>query len=152
MNFALLLRLQFTRSNFLVSGVHKLVCVHRDQIQQFLACIFALLQRENFVDTFRMYPCNLFTSGSLHEIFWQMSSIDIVPEASSIFQDLIICNGDFGFWASNLFNCVHLIILFELLSKSLQTRCNQFWRLRVQQRSQDSSNLYPKMSFPCSSQ
>ena len=112
------------RSKFCsLSGVHRLVCVHPDQIQEFLACIFTLLHWENFVDNFRMYPCTLFTCGRQHEIFWQLSSTDIVKESSSIFQDSTILNKDFWNWACNLLSCIHLIILFELLTKSIQNRC-----------------------------
>ena len=61
----LLLRLVFSctwsRSGLLGSWIHRLVCDHPDQLQRFLACILALLQRNNFVYTFRMYPFNLFT-------------------------------------------------------------------------------------------
>ena len=98
-----------------------------DQLQQTLACIFAIMHRDNIVDTFRMYSFNLFTSGGEHEIFWQISSVDIIPEPSSLFQDLIILERDFWCWACNLFNCVQLVILFELFTKCLQNRCYQFW-------------------------
>ena len=39
------------RSNFLASWIHRLVCVHPDQLEQFLACICTMLQRDNFVET-----------------------------------------------------------------------------------------------------
>ena len=41
----------------------------------------------------------------------------------------------FWYWPCNFLDCIQLIILFELFTKRLQNRCNQFWRIRVQQRS-----------------
>ena len=69
-----------------------------------------------------------------NKIFWELSSVDIIPESSSTFQDLIIFKRDFWCWACNFLNCIQLIILFELFTKRLQNRRNQFWRIRVQQR------------------
>ena len=104
-------------AGLLVSGIHKLVCVHQVQTQQLLACIVTLLHLDDFVDTFRKYHCSLFTSGSHHEIFWQVSSIDIIPESSH-----------WEFW-----NCIQRIVLFELLTKSLQNRRSECGKVRVQQ-------------------
>ena len=98
------------------------------------ARIFALLHWNNLVDTCGMYPINLFPSRSQHKIFGQIPSVDIIPEYSSSFQDLIILKRDFWYWACNFLNCIQLIILFELFTKRLQNHRNQFWRIRVQQR------------------
>ena len=104
---------------------------------------FCTLALDIFVDTFRMYPCNLHTSGSQHEIFWQTSSIYIGPESSSIFEDFIIFKRDFGYWACHLVNCIQLIILFELFTKSLHcnhfgSTCSATWSAL-----RDSSNFFP---------
>ena len=117
-----------SRSNFPVSGVHP------NQFQQFLACIFSLLHRDNFVGTFRKYPCNLFTSGRQHEIFWQISSIYIVPESSSICKGLVVLKKRISGTGPAISSNVQLRIFSELFTKSLHNRCNQFWRIRVQQR------------------
>ena len=129
LNLTLLLRLVFSlahnqpRSIFLVCWIHGLVCVHPKQVQRFFfSCIRALLHWNNLVDT----------SCSQHKIFWQIPTVDIIPESFSSFQDLIILKRDFWCVACNLFNCIQLIILFELFTKRLQNRCNQFWRIRVQ--------------------
>ena len=57
------------------------------------------------------------------------------PESSSFFQDLIPLKRGFCYWACNITSCIHLIILFELFTMRLQNCCDQFWRVRVQQRS-----------------
>ena len=59
-------------------------------------------------------------------------TVDIIPESSSFFQDLIILKRDFWYWACNFLHCIQLLTFFELFSKRLQ---NQSWRVRVQQRS-----------------
>ena len=69
-----------SRSNFLVNKVHRLVCVYPSQLQRFHARISALLHWSNHVDTFRMYPVNLFTSRSQHKILGQIPTVDVVPE------------------------------------------------------------------------
>ena len=115
-----------------MSGIHRLV--HPDQLQQFLSCVFTFLHWDNCVDTSRMYPCNLLTYGNQREIFWEISSMDIIPESSSSSQDMIILKRVFWCWACNLFNCIQLVTLFELFTKCLQNRCHQFWRVRAQQR------------------
>ena len=99
-----------------------------------LLCIFSILHRDVFVHTFRMYAVNLFTSGGQHKIFWPTSSVDIIPESCSSFQDLIILKRDFWCWACNLFNCIQLVIFLEMFTKCFQNRCYQFLRVRVQQR------------------
>ena len=111
----------------------------------FHACILAFLLWNNLIDTFGMYPINLFLSRSQHKIFRQVPTVDIIPESSSFFQDLIIVKRDFWYWACNSLNCIQLSILFELFTKRLQNRRNHFWRIRVQQASQDSSNFPPKL-------
>ena len=118
-----------------MSWVRRLVCIHPDQIQQLL--------------TFRLYTFNLFKSRGPHEIFWQISSVDILPKSSSFFQDLIIPKRDFWCWACNQFNCIQLVILFKLFTKCFQkNRCYQFWRgtcSTTWSASQDSSNFSPKL-------
>ena len=136
-----------------MSKIHRLVCVHPDQLQQLLACIFTLLHRDNFVDAFRMYPFNLFTCGGQHEIIWQISSVDIIPESSFSFQDSMILEWDFWCWACSPFNSIQLVILFELFTMCLQNRCYQFWWVRVQQRGLHV-RIHPIVShtfFACSS-
>ena len=103
------------------------------QLQRLLACFFAILHRNNFGDAFRMYTFNLFSSGGQHKIFWQISHVDIIPDSSSSFQDLIILRRDFWCWACNIFTCIQLVSLFELFTKCLQNRRNQFGRIRVQE-------------------
>ena len=138
LNLTLLLRLALSwtqpRSYFLVHWVHKFVCVHPNQIQRFHACTVTLLHWNHFVHTFIMHPINLFTSRSQHKIFWQIPTVDIIPESSPFFQDLIILKIDFWYWACKFLNCILLIILFRLFTKRLQNLCNQFWKTRVQQR------------------
>ena len=51
----------------------------------------------------------------------EISSIDITPESSSIFQDFIVFHKNVWCWACNFFKCILLVILFELFTKSLQT-------------------------------
>ena len=75
-----------------------------NQVQRFHTRISALLHWKNLVDTFRMYPVNLFKSRSQHEIFGQIPTVDIIPETSSFFQDLVILKRDFWNWAWNLLN------------------------------------------------
>ena len=137
MNLTLLLRfvVSYTqpRSNIFTCRIHRLVCVHQNQIQRFHARISALLHSNNLVDTFGMYPISLFTPRSKHKIFGQIPTVDIVPEICS-FQDLILLEKDFWYWSCNLLNCIQLIILFELLSKCLQNRRHRIWKIRVQQR------------------
>ena len=134
----MLLRLVFpatkSRSIFLVSGVYRLVCVQPDQLQQFRACIFTILDRFNFEDTLRMYQCNLFTSGGQHKIFLLISFIDLVPESSSSFQYLSYSTRISGTGPANLVNRIQLVVLFELLTKCLQNRFYHCWWVRVQQR------------------
>ena len=48
---------------------------------------------------------------------------------------LTITKRDFCCWTCNLFTCSHRVNFFELFTKCLQNRCNQIWRIRVQQRS-----------------
>ena len=113
-----------------MSGVHSLVCVHPDQLQQLLACIFT-----SCIGTISWTP-----SESTHSISSRLevrSSGRYPPLTSSppSSQKLVILNKDFWCWACNLFNCTQRVILFELLTKCLQHRCYQFWRVRVQQRS-----------------
>ena len=105
------------------------------EFQRFHACVLALSHWNNFKNTIRMYPTiTLFTSRSQHKIFWQVSSVDIIPESSSSFEDLIILERDVWYWACNFSDSMQLIILFELFTKCLQNCCAQFWRVRVQQR------------------
>ena len=68
-------------------------------------------------------------------------------------QDLIMLKRDFWYRACNFLNCIQLIILFELFTKRLQNRCNQFWRVRVQQRSVHLRihPISPKFPSQCSS-
>ena len=47
-------------------------------------------------------PSNISTSGSEHAIFWQVSTINVVPAFSSSFHELIILNWIFLHWACNL--------------------------------------------------
>ena len=68
---------------------------HPNQVQRFQACILAPLHW----NTFRMYPVNLFTSRSQHKIFGQVPTVDIIPESSSSFLDLIIFKRNFWSWA-----------------------------------------------------
>ena len=82
--------------------------------------------------------------------------LDIAPESSSIFQ---------GFGRTQkerisgigpaISSTVQLRIFSELFTKSLRNRCNQFWRIHVQQHIllfiQGSSNVLSQTSFPCSS-
>ena len=86
------------------------------------------LYRHNFEDIFRMHPLNLFTSGSKHKKFWQVSPFDLIPESSSSIQDLIILIKNIWYF---FFHLNALIIYLELLTKCLQ---NRFWRARVEQR------------------
>ena len=71
-------------------GVHRDVCVPQIKSNSFLlpsvhSCIGTISQT-----LAEMYPCNLCTSGSQREIFWQIPSIDIVEKSSFIIQDLIV--------------------------------------------------------------
>ena len=140
MNLTLRLRFVFSctqpRSNFLACWIHRLVCVHPNQIQWFLACILALLHRDNFVHTLRMYPINLDVSQPTQDLL------------ASILRRLIILKRVFWYWACNFFNCIQLIILFELFTMRLQNRCNQFREdtySTTQSASQDSSSFSPKL-------
>ena len=117
-----------SRSNFLVSGDHRLVFVHPDQVQQFLVCISTLLHWDNFVDTFRMYPCR-----SLHvcqptrdlqadilrshhpRILLHLSRIERIQKRFLVLWPAIFCS------------CTQSIVLLDLFSKNLQNHCNQFW-------------------------
>ena len=72
-----------------------------------------------------MHSINLFTSRGQHEVFGQIPTVDIIPESSPFFQDLIIFWRDFRYWSVNLIHCIQLIILFVLFTKCLQSRCNQ---------------------------
>ena len=120
LNLALLLRFVFpgtqSRSNLLACWVHRHVCVHPYQIQRFHACISALLHRNDFAHNFRMYQLNLFTSRSQHKIFEKISTVDVIPELSSFFQNFIVLKRDFWYWACNFLNCIQLCVFFELFT------------------------------------
>ena len=104
--------------------------------KRFHVRIFALLHWNSPVDTFGMYPINLFTSRGQHKIYGQIHTVHMIPIFFSFNQHLIIPKRDFWYWACNFFDCIGLsFILFELLTKRLQNRRNRFWRVRVQQRS-----------------
>ena len=129
---------------------------HPNQVQRFHACNLAFLHWNNLIHIFGMYPINLFTSRSQHKIFWQISTVDSIPESPSFFQDLIIFQRDFWCRACNFLNCIQLVILFQLFTQRLQNRCNQFWRMRVQQRSlhlriHSVSPNFPLPALPSSS-
>ena len=90
-----------------------------------VSCLhLTILHRDNLVDSFRMYPCNPFTSGGQHKIFWRKSSVDIIPESSSSFQDLIILKRDclvLGLQSLQLHSTGHsLRVVHEEPSESLQ--------------------------------
>ena len=80
---------------------------HPDQLQQFFSCTLTLLHRNNFVDTFRVYPVNqsLRVWRSTRDLLAEIP-VDTIPESSSIFQDLIILGRNFWYWVCNLFNCI----------------------------------------------
>ena len=46
-----------------------------------------------------------------------------------------IFDADYRNWACNLLDCIHLIIIFELVTRNLQNSGSWCWRARVQQRS-----------------
>ena len=64
---------------FLSAGSTDLSLSAQIRSNNFVPANFTLLHWNKFVFTFRMYPRSLFTSGSQHEIIWQIFSIDIVP-------------------------------------------------------------------------
>ena len=89
--------------------------VHWVRTNSFLyPSVHPCIRWNNFVDTFEMSPCKRITSGRQHEIFWQTSSVHIIPESSSssISEDSFVRNGDF-------LDCVQVIILFELFTSVL---------------------------------
>ena len=89
---------------------------------------------KKLINTFRMHPISLFMSRGQHKIFRQIPAVDIIPESSTFFQDSIIIQRNFWYWACNFLNCIQLITLFEVFSKCPQNRRNQFGRIRVQRR------------------
>ena len=89
---------------------------------------------------------NLFTSSSQLKIFGHIPTVEIIPESSSSFQDLVIHKKNFWHWACNLLNNIQLIIIFELLAKCLQNRHYHFESMcsTTESASQDSSNFSKK--------
>ena len=134
--------LHTTSIKFLACRIHRLFCVLPNQVQRLHARISSLLHWKNLVETFRMYPVNLFTSRSQHKIFGQRPTVDIIPESSSFLQDLIILEKDFWYWTCNLLNCIQLVILFELFSSQsiLEDTCST-----TLSASQESHNFSPKI-------
>ena len=74
-------------------------------------------------------------------------------ESSSIFRELSVFNRVFRNWACNLFDCIELIILFQLFTKSLQHRASNIGKY-VLNNVAGTSGLIQFMSHasvPCSS-
>ena len=98
--------------------------------------ILALLRWNNLLDTIGMYPINLFTSRSQHKIFGQIPQLTSSQNLPPPFKIWSYSRGTSGTAPTiNFLNCIQLIILIELFTKRLQNRRNQFWKIRVRQRS-----------------
>ena len=124
--FFVLYSLPQSRSNFLVSGIHRLVCPPRSTPTA------SCLHPHNLASgQFRRHLQNVNIHSSSRLAVSTTSSGRYPPLTSSqnpslLFQGLIMLQRDLCCWACKLLSCIQLVILLELPTKSLQNRCNQF--------------------------
>ena len=91
-------------------------------------------------------PMQSFTSGSQSEIIWQISSVDIIPESSSICHSC--SNGISETGPAISPTAFNQSFSSELFKKSLQNRCSHFGWIRCQQcglHFRNSWNLFPEL-------